>query len=305
MKRFLLAFVLWTQAATGQSWSYQTFDNGHLIHAYAASGQGLTFRCNGPSRGGLDVLTAEAHEDRRTARGMMLIEIGPERIPLGNAFQRGDVVIWLSGTGYRLPPMVFNELDGVWQVELPSSDGFFAALRQSRDLILAPGQDRSWSFQTTGLTRAFEQATTLCTAAWTGQGPAYAITENALMRAARQHVIKGCSGNRFTELQNAFLSGPIDGDDVPDVVVTWDAIQCSGGFPRPFCGASHCSATVFLSSRSGARPDDLLVQAIKLVPLSTGRMGLSIVGRFDSCGPNSLGCEVIWFWNGSRLAELR
>lgn len=304
MVRVIAAFLISAVMASAQSWSHERWDNGHTLHSYATSGQGMTLRCTGPSRGGLDVMTAEAHEDTRTARGTLMLEIGPERIPLGNASERRDVLIWAGGTGYRLPPLVFNDLDGVWQVSLPVGDGLYQALLQAPDFALAPGQDQAWGYRTQGFIQAFEETVTLCEAAWTGQGPAFQVAEGDLMRAARLSVQQGCNST-FTAGPEAFLVGRIDADETPDVVVNWAEITCQGSFPRPFCGASHCSAKVFLSSQSGQRPDDLLTQAIRLQPLSNGRVGLALVGRFDSCGGNSLGCERIWFWNNGQLSELR
>lgn len=302
---FLCALAgLWANAAAAQTWTYQTWDNGHLIHAVAGSGQGLSFRCNGPSTGGLDALTAEAHEDTRTPRGQMLIEIGPDRVPLGNAYSRGDVVLWVDETGYRLPMMTLNELDGVWQVQVSTRDALFVALMQGQDVVVAPGIDAAWSYATPGLRRALEQAMSLCEAAWTGQGPAFARTTEQLRRAAHLDIIKGCSGMTYSPGPEAILEGQIDGDGVADIVVKWDDIACQGSFPRPFCGASACSVKVFLSSRAGARPLDLLAQSASLTQLSNGRTGLQIGGRFASCGPNSLGCQRVWYWNGSDLVEL-
>lgn len=304
MVRLIAGLLFWAGLASAQSWSHERYDNGHTLHAYALSGQGLSLHCTGPSKGGLDVMTAEAHEDTRTARGTLMIEIGPERIPVGNAIQRSDVVIWAGGTGYRLPPVIFNELDGVWQTTLPVGDALYQALLQAPDFALAPGQDQAWGYRTTDFIAAFEETVTLCEAAWTGQGPAFQVAEGDLMRAARLDVGQGCNST-FTAGEGAFLTGLIDADETPDVVVNWAEIQCQNSFPRPFCGASHCSAKVFLSSQAGQRPDDFLAQAIRLQPLSNGRMGLAIIGRFDSCGPNSLGCERIWFWQGGQLSELR
>ena len=305
MARLIFCLLLWAGSAAAQNWTFSVWDNGHLVHGVAASGHGLGLRCNGPSRGGLDAVTAEAHEDTRTPRGMMLVEIGTERMPTGNSAQRSDLIIWLSGTGYQMPPLSFNELDGVWQVQLPVSDPFFSALAQGSNVVLAPGQDPAWSFAADGLAASLEQTIALCEAAWAGQGPAFSLSESDLTLLAVQSVIAGCGGN-YRDDGNAFLVGKIDNDDVPDVVVWWEQIQCtSGQISRPFCGASHCSAKVFLSSRAGKRPDDLLVQALKMVPLSNGRVGLSLFARLDSCGPNSLGCERIWYWDGARMSELQ
>ena len=305
MARVIVAiFLCWASGLAAQGWAFSTWDNGHLVHGFVNSGHGMVLRCSGPSRGALDAVSAEAHEDTRTPRGAMIIEIGPERIPLGNAFQRNDVVLWLGGIGYRLPAVSFIERDAVWQVQLPTNDGLFAALRAATEIVLAPGQDKAWSFPATGLASGLDAAMALCDAAWRGQGPAFALSQNDLTRVAQQEVISVCGGT-YTAENSAFLAGLIDTDEVPDVVVDWHAIQCSGANPRPLCGASHCSARVFLSSRPGARPEDLLVRGIELIPLNNGRVGLNIFARTGSCGPDSPVCKSTWYWDGNNIVELR
>ena len=220
-------------------------------------------------------------------------------MPNGAGCQRSDIVIWVGETGYRLPIVSFNELDGVWQVQVQAADPLIAALSGAGQFVLAAGPGTAWSFGTTGLASALQQTLSHCEAAWSGQRQRPAGT-SPLMATAQADILRVCEGS-YTAEPGAFLQGQIDQDAMDDLVVWWNNISCNSAFSRPLCGASHCSAKVFLSTQ--ARPLDLLAQGVTLQPLTNGKIGLNLVGRFDSCGPDSLGCERLWFWNGSQLVE--
>lgn len=295
---FLIFFLAAASGLCAQTWTHGTSDSGNLVYAWATTKQGLTLACNGPSTGGLDAMSAGSHEDTRVPRNMLMIEIGPDRIPVGTAFQLNTIVIWLDQTGYQLPATNWNELTGVWEVMVPSSDPMIAALRRAKSLIIAPGADVPWQFQTDGLATTMDQSLAVCEAAWSGSGTAPAST---LTSTAHVDAVRICNGPYVAE-PGAMTEALIDQDAVPDLVVKWEAISCPGQALRPLCGASHCSVWVYLSTR-GAVYDSMLAQGVELTPLSNGRTGLTLFGRFDSCGINSLGCARLWYWTGTDFAE--
>lgn len=294
-----LLLLLMANALSAQTWTHGTSDSGNLVYGWTTSGQGLSMSCNAPSTGGLDAMSAGSHEDTRVPRAMVLFEIRQDRIPVGNALQINNLVLWLDQTGYRLPATNWNELNGVWEVMISTSDPLVSAMRTASSLILAPGSDTPWQFQTDGLANTLDQALSLCEAAWSGRAPAGAPN---LTSAAHIDAVRVCGGP-YVASPGAITEVLVDQDDVADVVVKWEAMSCTGQNRRPLCGASHCSVWVYLSTR-GAAYDNLLAQGVSFIQLSNGRTGLSLVGRFDSCGANSLGCERIWYWTGTTFAQL-
>ena len=300
--RFLLAsLILALNSATAlmaQSWTASSYDNGFRVYGRVLSGAGLSFACYGPSQGGVDIMTAEAHEDAPIPRGTLLVNIGAERIPVTTTDRRSDIVFWVDGTGYRLPEIFWNELDSAWQVTLGMTDALIARLRRAQELIVAGGP-QSWQFPVDGLSQALDEAMVLCNAAWTTQD---STSVPSLASRAQADVTRVCGG-AFTAEPQAVTSHLIDGDTVPDTVIEWSKITCQGGLARPFCGASHCSVWIYPSTRGGAH-EDLLAQAVEPIELSNGRVGLSIHARQDGCPPNALGCARIWYWTGTTLDML-
>lgn len=290
--------LLWLSggAVLAETWSHRLYDNGFRIYGYARSDQGLFFSCYGPSQGGKDMVSAGAHEDAAVPQGMLMINIAPGLIPLGNATQRSDFVLWVDGTGYRLPPVTFNELDGVWQVTVGMQDGLFRAMSRARDLIVAGGA-QPWQFATDGLAEALVETMAVCNGAYAALPAA-----QPLRARAEAEIAQGCGGP-FAQEPGAVQEALIDHDTMADVIVRWEAVSCQTGLARPFCGASHCSVWVYPSTRGGAR-DDLLAQAVSLIELSNGRMGLAIHAQQEGCPPETLGCERIWYWSGSGLEML-
>ena len=127
-----------------------------------------------------------------------------------------------------------------------------------------------------------------------------------MRQIAESNIWKGCGGAAHIE-PDAFLTGDIDGDGVPDVVLDWRSVQCQGSMRYPFCGASTCTADVYLSSayhRTGY-PEALLALGVRLQPLSNGAMAVAVGGTLSDCyavGKDS--CEFLFYWNGYDLVKL-
>lgn len=301
MSRILLfLFMLfWGFATSAQTWGHSEADDGHLVYASTRAGLGLDFVCNAPSAQGLDAMQAGAHEETRVARGHVKLDIGADRLPVGNDIQRIDAMVWLGETGYRLPTVHWNELVGVWEVQLSVSDALIKGLVTVPSFVLSAGDETAWQFAADGLGSSLGRTLAFCENAWAA-ATTPTPSQVSMIGAAHSDITRVCEGG-YTAQDGAFLQGEIDNDAAADVVVWWDKIRCSSAFPRPLCGASHCSAKVFLSTLNG--PMDLLAQNASLQPLTNGKIGIKLVGRFDSCGPNSLGCERLWFWNGNAFVE--
>ena len=311
MTRYLLPLLLALLGfnAHAQTWSYREADDGHYVYAGVGAGLALDFVCNAPSAKGLSAIEVEAHEETPVARGQIRIDIGSDLIPVVNVTQRDDVMIWLGQTGYRLPTVFWNELNSIWEVNINTTDTMIAELTRAQSFVLSAGDDVSWLFPADGFASALTQSIATCEAAWiAAQTPAANTAASAaigsgtspLFAHAHADIVRICEGAYSAE-EGAFLQGQIDQDTTEDFVVWWNNIRCNSAFPRPLCGASHCSAKVYLSTRP--TPMDLLAQSVSIQTLSNGKVGLKLVGRFDSCGINSLGCERLWFWNGTDLVE--
>lgn len=219
-------------------------------------------------------------------------------------------MIWSGQKGYRLPPIVFNELIGIWGVSVNATGALIPALETTQSYVLAAGEEVAWQFPADGLANAISQSITTCEAAWAAAEttpPNTASVSNPtgtspLFASAHADIERICNGS-YTAEAGAFLQGQIDQDGTDDFVVWWNNIRCNSALPRPLCGASQCSAKVYLSTV--AAPMDLLAQDVNVQALSNGKIGLKLVGRFDSCGADSLGCERLWYWNGTDLVETR
>lgn len=287
-----LVFFLWAVAAHAQVWRGDVRDDGHFVTGTVSVGLEAEVMCRGPSQGGARSFEAGDYETRPLAQGHWRLSFGTALMPYSPSEQSDGVVLWLDGVGYRLPTVTWSELDGVWAVDLPAQDQVFQKLTQARAFVLQTGPATAWTMPLGGFGAAMMTAGAACDAAWAAAG-ATGVPSPQLARA-KAAVQRGCDGASYTAQPTAFLSGLIDGDEVPDVAVWWGDISCNQALARPFCGASHCSFDVYLSGK--AEPDQWLAMAAALTPLNNGRVGVDLVARQSVCGEDSLGCRVIWYW---------
>lgn len=75
-------------------------------------------------------------------------------------------MIWSGQKGYRLPPIVFNELIGIWGVSVNATGALIPALETTQSYVLAAGEEVAWQFPADGLANAISQSITTCEAAW-------------------------------------------------------------------------------------------------------------------------------------------
>lgn len=299
----LIALILlcWASAAQAQQWQANRIDGGHFIVHDARANAGVRLFCLAPSLQGRPAIEVEQHEESPTGRDTLRLEIRADRIPVGNAVSRGDVVLWLDQTGYRLPQLSWNELNNIWEVDLPYGDGLWGALGQAGSIILAPGQDQAWQLPAAALGTALEAVRAGCAADWAAadqRAPASVTIPQAMLA----HVARGCSASAPIP-PAAVQAGDLDRDGTPDFVLDWGGIRCPGPLARPFCGAANCSHDVFLSSRGYGTPVTLLGTSVAIVPHRSGGLALGRGGTFSLCGANNEFCAAPLVWDGASFSE--
>ena len=184
--------ALWAGAVQAQVWQAQRVDGGHFVFHSARAGASVDLVCLAPSPQGRPAIEVEQHEIRPMTPGTTRLEIGMDRISMGNDVIRSDVVLWADQTGYRLPTITFNELDGVWQVDLGANDPIWSALKTASSVILAPGQDQAWQLPVAGLGPAITQLQAQCAAAWSAVQTPAAPGTVTVPAAVINRVAQGC-----------------------------------------------------------------------------------------------------------------
>lgn len=217
-------------------------------------------------------------------------------------------------TGYRFPDSVFDAERNLWPLPVAMADPSLLATLQSNRMVLHNGRGKAWQFSTEGLEAAVSATFHACIEGWRAQDhtippalagfappkTALALADHALPKTIAQRVAVACNGP-FEFDPATLLTGLIDGDQATDYVLNWNDVRCTSGLARPLCGAANCSIDVFLSSlgyRYRER-DALLGIAPALVPLSNGRMGITMSGTGGICGGGR--CNRPFWWDGTRL----
>ena len=295
--------AMWASTAQAQVWQAQSVDGGHYIAHTARAGVSVDLVCLAPSLQRRPPMEVEQHEMLPMDAGRTRIEIGMDRVPVGNAIVRSDVVLWADQTGYRLPPVSFSELDSVWQVDIAASDPIWAALSQASAIVLAPGQDQAWQLPVAGRATALPELQADCAAAWSAARSAPTAPGTVTIPPqVINRVTQGCGAP--TPLPGeAVQAGDLDRDGAPDFVLDWGAIRCPGTLPRPLCGAANCSQMVFLSSRGYANSLDYLGTSLTIVPHRSGVLALQITGSFSLCGMQNEKCAAPRVWDGTSFVE--
>ena len=312
--------------ARASAWEVTHQDDGSFFAAaLGTTGQpDIALICGEKSPRGLTAAQTGNTEPDITGRDTLRLVLGDDAIggPDANLTPRTDVMLVVGTTGYRIPQLAYNELFGAWEADLPANDAVFEVIADAAEVELRSAQ-RSIVIPTLGFPDGLRSLTLYCQtmfamigkpwAAGTGHainptpGPAQIPPASGSMRtAAEARLWQGCGG-AFKAPDSAFLSGEIDGDGIPDVLLDWGSVTCLNGIPRPFCGASQCAAEAFVSSvlaRRGA-PIDFLGLGASLVPLTNGNMAVSMGGSMSSCAHiGKSDCAFLYYWNGNDLVLL-
>lgn len=313
----LAALLTWAGMA-GAGWQALNSDDGAYFYG-VADGGAVDLMCIGRSAQGLNPALVDAHETAPTADFTLRLEFTNQFLPITDTYERHDVVIWTDRGGVRLPRVVWDELYSVWSVSLSMTDPLILSLFDAGRLVLGAEAGPFFEVPVDGLAAALEAAMGHCVANYRRMGltvppelsrfqgaAAPGAQGGSMAGIAEQAIQRGCEGGARRE-DGYLLRGDLDGDAIEDVVLDWGAVACLNGYPRPFCGASQCSADVFLSQLypQKGQPEGLLALGVSLVPLSNGQMGVLLAGNLSACrsvGMNA--CESIWYWNGVDIVKL-
>jgi hypothetical protein len=315
-----------TSAQAQVEWRAWSTDSGTYIFSFAiAPGDSLRIGCTAPSPQGRPAIETESHESHHTGPFGVLVGFQDQLFDWAPPYQINGATMIVGQTGYRLPPFMLDELSGT-VVRLGMADPMIEALFTADRLVLDTGQGKAFEYPTAGLSQALDTTMRICVDRWVALGqplPAalgrYSfpggttgeLTHNDTAAApnaraiAQGHIDFQCKGPA-TARENGLSFGDIDGDGRGDGLVDWGAVDCPGGGLRPFCGASLCAGDVLLSRNNyvAQEGDALLGMSHELIPLSNGNMGVSSSGNISMCGGNTA-CAFIFYWDGSRLTELK
>lgn len=317
--------ALWAIPANAQSWQViQSDDGGYAAGRVIFPGLPFSATCMARSVQNLPLHQTSWFESTVAPPWHFLLEASEVLIP-GAIVPRGDIVLAVDNTGYQLPVVNWNELDGAWQVNVPMADQLMQALRSARRIALHVGTQQAWEVPLPGLGQALDQAQAFCTATWAATGVAATgrlavtplggvggeLTDNDTAtrpdpRAVAQgHINKQCNGVG-TAGPRGVTFGDIDGDGAPDVLVDWSDVTCSGAAIRPFCGASLCSGDVLLSRNNYVlnEGDVMLGMSHNMIPLDNGNQGVSSSGNLSMCQSQDP-CGFISFWDGTKLQSYK
>lgn len=344
----LSAIILTVLAGTASAsdWRYGSFDNGawfeaHVIH----TSQQIAFNCGGRSPGGQPL--PQSDEPLLTPDYTLELALNqPQLGGGGNAVDpppKDTIVVVTQSGGFRLPRASYDLLSQRgWVQQVAMGDALVAEIFRTEALAIDLGAARLALYSADGLGAALEQLVAFCDARWAAAGvalPASAVTlinsirelniditptvmtqprdatpsqaprtDHGLWQSVQRHILQSCEGAVSQYLDGYAFAANIDGDGVQDYVIAWDAIQCAGSLPRPYCGASQCAVDIFASSRyaPGSRPDTLYAAAVAVVPGPGGRDLVQIAGRMALCQmPDAPpDCLFLWGWVNGELTRV-
>lgn len=301
-----------SSAQTAQ-WQFEHHDDGSFFTGIImpAGQRDLMLLCGEKSPQGLSAYQTGNTEPDITPRDSLRLYLGKDLIGAhdGVTQTRQDVMLVVGERGYRLPAVNWNDLFYTWEADLPVNDPVFSDIA-GHDTFELRSNAGSQIITARGFGAAHGSLIQHCQTMFAAIGKHWSTAVSAappqvsLKQIAQAAVRNGCGGPAQMG-EGTFLHGDIDGDKSDDTVVFWGEITCSGGYPRPFCGAALCTVQVFLSSQYARVADsiDLLAIDVRLQPLSNGNMGVATIGNLASC-QNRPNCEFIWYWNGYEFAKL-
>lgn len=301
MARLIAALVLAAGPAVAQDWQFGSFDNGAWFEAHAfVSDASLSVMCGGVSPGGLPL--PQSDEPMITDVGTVMLTLSEAVTGLPGAMDpppRDDVALVADGLGYALPGLEYDLMNASgWMRPLSLSEPLIGKIMSAQRLAVLRPDGAQIELPRANAGTVMAQMIEFCQERWAT--PAAAPSMAAAAEAA---ILAGCNGPA-TRMEGYLLEGEIDGDGRPDVVLDWSEVSCSGDMPRPFCGASLCSADVYLSGsfdRTG--PAQLLAQGVALVDLSNGNKAVEVGASLSGCVGDV--CTFYWYWTGQSFEELQ
>ncbi|MEO1139881.1 MAG: hypothetical protein AAFW87_10535 [Pseudomonadota bacterium] len=197
-------------------------------------------------------------------------------------------------SGRHTPP------DGLW-TGVPSTDLINALKTGSIAVIEAPGE-APIAVSLRGSSRAIATAMKGCSTKTASPTPSTGDRRSVLFG---QLIASACGGG-YSIADGAELTGRLDNDDTPDLVLDWGGVTCddrSKGRGAGFCGAALCTIQIAFT-QTQTRQQILGVQP-ELVKRSVGPNMLRTKTQGATCGGATQVCSVVWGWNGTKLEPMK
>lgn len=193
-------------------------------------------------------------------------------------------------TGEHSPP------DGLWTGTPPP--GLIEALRRGRVADVTPEGQPTVRLSLSGSSSAIGRALEGCAGAQAAAPQGRIVLTGALIADA-------CGGG-YELAEDAELTGLLDGDDKPDIVLDWAGVTCadrSKGRGAGRCGANMCTISVLLTETQSEQP--LLGLKPEITSRGFGKSALRTLALRPSCPDDALECFVTWRWTGTALEPVR
>jgi len=311
----VVAVAALPEAVTAQqpAWRLETFEDKDVLSAYLFSSgdNGFSLSCATLKPGPRARLLIDHENTVFTQPDVLQFEFDANHFSAPtNRLTRNDVLFVTGSGSFRLPEIVWDEYTTVWGMRIQATGAMFDAIATGPTLNIR-SDTSNVTLSTAGFAVAYSGLLNACRNRFAAVGKPWktgGVAQAALSmrQAAETSVAQGCNGPSTYE-PGAFLSGNIDGDGVEDVVLDWRKINCTEQRVNPFCGASMCSADVYLSAsfpRTNVA-EMLLALGVRLQPLDNGNNAVAVGGSLVDC--QSIGttaCEFLFYWNGSDLVNL-
>lgn len=137
---FLSLFLIWSVPIYAQGWTAKitrdaVYDAGRVsLPGYT---MGISCAARAAQRG--PVLGSQWWEVSVAPPWQYLINFSDQLVPIAPHEIYVQMTLFVDQTGYQLPRVLRNELEGGWQVMLPMTDQMFAALKTASRLVLQVG----------------------------------------------------------------------------------------------------------------------------------------------------------------------
>ena len=313
----ITALLVWAAPLAAQGWTAEiTRDDVYDAGRVVMHGNGMVVSCAARSPRRAPVLNSRWWEVSVAPPWQYLIVFNDQLVPLEGQAQEAEMTLFVDQTGYRLPVVYRNELEGGWQTMLGMTDPMFGAIDGASNLVLQVGRVAAWEIPVAGLAQGLKEIRDACAATWNATGsptPAGISTQGTAAPApaptaaftlppqVQAHANQQCGGvAAFNE--GALQAGDLDADGAPDVVLDWGHVRCNGSDMRGFCGAANCEYNVFLSSRGYAMASAHLAVGGDIVTHRSGRLGLRMGGTARVC--SQIDCNEPWLWNGTAMVQV-
>jgi hypothetical protein len=318
-----LTLLLLPMMANAQDWKFENRNDGVAFNTYLyhQGGEGFSLGCSGRNHSVPGLLPMYYEGTTWTRPDEIHLSFSGRSVGrYTSQVSRNDVLLVIGAGAYRLPRIAWDDYTSDWSLILQARGPMFDAISAVRSFEIRSDAG-TVILGTSGFASGYANLINTCRRQFAAArqpwrsgpmvvaaqvAPAAPVAPVTMRQAAEADVAKGCNGPSTYE-PDAFLSAEIDGDGVADVVLDWRKIKCSGTFSQPFCGASMCSADVYLSgsyARTNA-PKQLLAAGVRLQSLSNGNMAVGVGGSLADCyGIGADNCEFLYYWNGADLVGL-